>query len=158
MIAPLMLKSLQNTTQSNRFCQPACGWSLHRIHPGKRKRENMNDQRAIQVFLDAVGTWDLDNSSAASLVGSTSSMIGDWRSGNSVATTEEILVRMLIVAHIRTALDICWSEVIAKEWIRLPNRGEPYKGLSPAAYIAEHGWPGLYWVLCQVQACAVGNL
>lgn len=117
----------------------------------------MDDQKVIQVFLAAVDKWNLDDSSAASLVGSTSSMIGDWRSGNSTTTSEEVLARMLMVARIRTALDIYWSESIAKEWIILPNRGDPYKGLSPVAYIAEHGWPGLFWVLCQVQAGAVGN-
>jgi len=46
---------------------------------------------------------------------------------------------------------------LARKWIKLLNHGELYKGLSPEAYIAEHGWPGLYWVLCQVQAWAVGN-
>jgi len=54
-------------------------------------------------------------------------------------------------------LDIYWSKPLSSEWINRPNAGYPYHGLSPVAYIAEHGWPGLYWVLRQAQAWAVGN-
>jgi hypothetical protein len=39
----------------------------------------------------------------------------------------------------------------------LPNSGYPYLGLSPMAYVEEHGWPGLFWVLRQAQALAVGS-
>lgn len=68
-----------------------------------------------------------------------------------------VVVRMMMVARIRTALDICWSAPLCNEWISLPN-GEPLcGGKSPLAYITEHGWPALFWVLCEVQARAVGN-
>jgi hypothetical protein len=115
------------------------------------------NHKLIQAFLAATDKWELADSSAAALVGATSSMIQDWRSENSTAASEEVLARMMMVASIRTALDIIWSESLAKRWISLPNRGEPYNGLSPVAYAIEHGWPGLYWILCQVQALAVGN-
>jgi hypothetical protein len=39
----------------------------------------------------------------------------------------------------------------------LKNTGSLCQGASPVEYIAQHGWPGLYLVLCEMQAWAVGN-
>jgi hypothetical protein len=81
---------------------------------------SIDNHKIIQVFLGAMDHWELDDGSAASMVGTTSSMIADWRSGNGTMASE-VRARMLMVAHIRTALDICWSESLAKRWISLPN-------------------------------------
>jgi hypothetical protein len=81
----------------------------------------------------------------------------NWQSGMPLDVGEDVIARMMMVARIRTALDICWSAPLCNRWIALPNKGALYGGRSPLAYIAEHGWPGLFWVLCQAQAKAVGN-
>jgi hypothetical protein len=85
------------------------------------------------------------------------SAVTNWQSGVQLEVSEEVIARMLMVARIRTALDIYWSAPLCNKWIALPNKGNLYGGLSPLDYIAEHGWPGLFWVLCDVQARAVGN-
>jgi len=116
-----------------------------------------SDQRIIRYFYEAVAAWNLDDSAAGNLIGVSPRTIHNWKTGKSIEPSEEILARMMMVAQIRTALDIGWSAPLANEWISLPNTGVPYQGLSPVAYVAEHGWPGLYYILRQVQARAVGN-
>jgi hypothetical protein len=114
-------------------------------------------QRTVRAYLDAVAAWKLDDAAAGNLIGVESQTVHKWQDVLCVELSEETLARMMMVAQIRTALDIHWSPSLSNEWISLPNTGEPYRGLSPVAYVAEHGWPGLYWVLRQVQAWAVGN-
>jgi hypothetical protein len=116
-----------------------------------------DNQRTVRAFLDAVTTWNLDETAAASLIGVAPEFAPEWQDAQSTDPSEESLARMMMVAQIRTALDIYWSTPLSKEWISLPNAGDPYRGLSPVAYVAQHGWPGLYWVLRQVQAWALGN-
>jgi hypothetical protein len=64
---------------------------------------------------------------------------------------------MTMVALIRTAFDIAFSSSLSNKWITFPNSGYPYLGVSPVAYVSEHGKTGVIWMLGQVQAGAVGN-
>lgn len=114
------------------------------------------EAQTLRAFLDTVTVWGLDASGSARLVGVEAASIEEWKTGKAPAS-EEILARMTMVALIRTALDISFSSSLSTQWMTLPNSGYPYSGLSPVAYIGEHGWPGLYLVLRQTQASAVGN-
>jgi hypothetical protein len=113
-----------------------------------------SDQRTIRHFYEAVAAWNLDATDACNLIGIHPC---DWKTEQFAEPSEEALAQMMMVVQIRTALDISWGTPLANKWIRLPNAGDPYQGLSPVAYVAEHGWPGLYYILRQVQARAVGN-
>ncbi len=84
-------------------------------------------------------------------------MVEEWRTGKSIAASEEAIACISMVVRIQTALDICWSAPLANQWITRPNDGQPYLGLSPVNYVAQYGWPGLFWVLCRVQVWADGN-
>lgn len=114
------------------------------------------EKQTLQAFLDAVNIWRLNDADSARLVGSQPTSIQEWQTGKA-PTSEDVLARMAMVALIRTALDITFSSSLSNEWMTLPNSGYPYLGLSPVAYVGEHGWPGLFWVLRQSQARAVGN-
>jgi hypothetical protein len=116
-----------------------------------------SDQRTVRYFYEAVAAWNLDDTAAGILIGVSPRTVRDWKTGKFAEPSEEVLARMMMVVQIRTALDICWSTPLANEWISLPNAGDPYQGLSPIAYVAEHGWPGLYYILRQVEARAAGN-
>lgn len=115
------------------------------------------DQQIVRYFYEAMAAWNLDETASESMIGVSASTEGYSQTEQFVAPSEEVLARMMMVVQIRTALDLYWSLPLANEWIRLPNAGDPYQGLSPVAYIAKHGWPGLYYVLRQVQARAMGN-
>lgn len=113
-------------------------------------------RQTSRAFFDAVSVWGLDQSGAARLVGVEPATIAEWKAGT-LPSDEEAVARMKMVALIRAALDIAFSPSLAAQWMTVPNSGYPYLGVSPVAYIGEHGWPGLFWVLHQTQARAVGN-
>ena len=115
------------------------------------------DQRIIRYFYEAVVAWNLNDTAAGNLIGASPRTVRNWKAGKFAEPSEEVLARMMMVVQIRTALDIYWSTPLANEWVSRSNTGYPYQGLSPVAYVAEHGWPGLYYILRQVQARAVGN-
>lgn len=114
------------------------------------------ERQTLRAFLDAVDIWRLNAADVARLVGAEPASVESWRTGKT-PISEQVLTLMTMVALIRTALDVTFSPALANEWMTLPNSGYPYLGLSPVAYVGEHGWPGLFWVLRQCQARAVGN-
>lgn len=116
-----------------------------------------NNQAILGGFLSAIAAWRLDVSDAARLIGVDGATVREWQAGQPCSAPENVWACMLMLAKIRTALDICWSAPLCNEWVTLRNKGNPYSGLSPLAYMLEHGWSGIFWVLCHVQARAVGN-
>lgn len=126
------------------------------VDPASEDVTKHSERQTLRAFLDAVKIWRLNDADSARLVGVESARAEVWKSGEA-PISEEVLARMTMVALIRTALDITFSSSLSNEWMTLPNSGYPYLGLSPAAYVSEHGWPGLFWVLRQVQGHAVGN-
>ena len=115
------------------------------------------NQQTMRAYLEAVAAWNLGDAAAGDLIGVAAQAVCEWRDGASAEPSEDTLARMTMVAQIRTALDIYCSSPLSEKWMSLPNKGVPYCGLSPVEYIEKHGWPGLYWVLRQAQAWAVGN-
>ena len=66
-----------------------------------------NDQRIVRAYLDAVAAWKLDDAAAGDLIGVTSRSVRAWQDGQLAEPSEETLARMVMVAQIRTALNIC---------------------------------------------------
>jgi hypothetical protein len=117
----------------------------------------LSDDLVTKAFMETIQSWQLSDGAAGGLVGVPAQTVHGWRSGEPVDVNEELQIRMLMVAHLRTALDIYFTEKLANQWMRLKNTGSLSQGVSPVEYIAQHGWPGSYLVLCQMQAWAVGN-
>ncbi len=59
-------------------------------------------------------------------------------------------------AYVLRGQDHYWSAPLEDRCIKLPNKGYSYQ-LSPLAYVTQHGWPALCWVLCHLQAHAVNQ-
>ena len=100
---------------------------------------------------------ELDFSEAGYLIGVEEATVRELLSAEAINVSEEVVARIVMVALIRTALDLCWSPSLSSQWMKLPNGGDPYNGTSPLEYVKGHGWPGLFWILRQVQAWDVGN-
>jgi hypothetical protein len=113
-------------------------------------------KQTLRAFLDAVNIWRVNDADSARLVGAEPASVEIWKTGKG-PISEEVLARMTMVALIRTALDITFPSSLSNAWMTVPNSGYPYLGLSPVAYVVEHGWPGLFWVLRQSQDAAIGN-
>jgi hypothetical protein len=114
------------------------------------------EKQTLRAFLEAVNNWRISDTDSARLIGAEPASFELWKAGKT-PIRDEVLARMTMVALIKAALDICFSPSLSMRWMTLPNSGYPYLGLSPVAYVGERGWPGLFWVLRQVQAHAVGN-
>jgi hypothetical protein len=116
-----------------------------------------NRDQIAQAFLKAVLAWKLSDEAAGILIGAPAQDVHAWHSGEPIETSEEPLARMMMVAQVRTALDLCFAPEVANQWMDLPNIGRLFNGQSPVEYVAQHGWPGLYLILCLVHAWATGN-
>ena len=116
------------------------------------------NRQLLKDFREAFTSWELDFSEAGYLIGVEEATVGELLSTEAIDLSEEVAARIMMVALIRTALDLCWSPSLSSQWMKLPNSGNPYNGTSPLEYVKGHGWPGLFWILRQVQAWAVGNV
>jgi hypothetical protein len=115
------------------------------------------NRQLLKAFRDAFTSWELDLSEAGYLIGVEEATVREVLSAEAIDVSEEVAARIVMVALIRTALDLCWSPSLSRQWMKLPNSRDPYNGTSPLEYVKGHGWPGLFWILRQVQAWAVGN-
>ena len=115
------------------------------------------NRQLLKAFRDAFTSWELDLSEAGYLIGVEEATVREVLSAEAIDVSEEVVARIVMVALIRTALDLCWSPSLSRQWMKLPNSRDPYNGTSPLEYVKGHGWPALFWVLRQVQAWAVGN-
>ncbi len=118
---------------------------------------SFDHQAMLDAFLRTITAWHLDESVAGSLIGVAPSVVAGWRVGKPLAASEEVMACISMVVRIQTALDICWSAPLANQWMTRPNDGQTLSGTVSVEICAQHGWPGLFSVLCQVPAWAVGN-
>lgn len=115
------------------------------------------NRQLLKAFRDTAASWELNLPEAGCLIGVEETTARELLSVEAIDVSEEVVARIVMVAQIRTALDLCWSPSLSRQWMKLPNSGDTYNGTSPLEYVKGHGWPGLFWVLRQVQAWAVGN-
>lgn len=115
------------------------------------------NRQLFKAFQDALTSWELDLSEAGYLIGVEETTVREFLSAEAIDVSEEVVARIVMVALIRTALDLCWPPSLSRQWMKLPNGGDPYNGTSPLQYVKGHGWPGLFWILRQVQAWSAGN-
>ncbi len=108
------------------------------------------NRQLMKAFRDAFTSWELDLSEAGYLIGVEEASARKLLSAQAIDVSEEVAARIVMVALIRTALDLCWSPSQSRQWMKLPNGGHPYNGTSPLEYVKSHGWPGLFWILRQV--------
>lgn len=113
--------------------------------------------QVLQAFRAVFTLWQLDLSEAGYLIGVEEATVQEVLSAETIDVTEEVAARIVMVVQIRTALDLSMSPSLSRQWMKLPNGGDPYNRTSPLVYVKGHGWPGLFWILRQVQAWAVGN-
>ena len=76
-----------------------------------------------RAFLRAVQAWHLNDEAAGGLIGVAPQVVLALRSGEPIDLGDDLKTRMLMVAQLRTALDICFSPQLANMWMSLSNRG-----------------------------------
>lgn len=72
------------------------------------------------------------------------------------ALSQDMLTRVSMLVGIFKALRLLFSEPLADEWIRLPNKGPLYGGRRPLELMTEGGIPKLFDVRRDVDALRLG--
>lgn len=103
---------------------------------------------AVKGFLAIVDKWNLRDADARQLLGgmSTGSFYALKKEPKGRALDQDTLTRISLLLGIFKALNILYSPKLADAWITLPNTNPMFRGLTPLAYIAQRGQPGMVHV------------
>ena len=66
------------------------------------------NRQLLKAFRDAFTSWELDFSEAGYLIGVEGATVRELLSAEAINVSEEVVARFVMVALIRTALDLCW--------------------------------------------------
>jgi hypothetical protein len=103
---------------------------------------------AVKSFLSIVEKWGLRDMDARQLLGGISSgSYYAWKKDpKNRVLDQDTLTRISLLVGIFKALNILYSRKLADAWITLPNTNPMFRGLTPLAYIFQHGQPGMVHV------------
>lgn len=110
---------------------------------------------AIKGFLAIMEKWDLRDPDARQLLGGVST--GSYYALKQEALKkpakkdeargrvldQDTLTRVSLLVGIFKALNILYSPKLADAWVTLPNSNPMFQGLTPLAYMVQHGQPGM---------------
>ncbi len=100
---------------------------------------------AIEGFLKIIDLWQLRDADARQLLGGLST--GSWHGFKKQITqrvlAQDALTRISLLIGIFKALNILYSEPLADAWPTLPNRNGLFRGVTPLAFMLQHGLPGI---------------
>lgn len=109
---------------------------------------------ALKGFLAIIDKWSLRDADARQLLGgiSTGSFYVLKKEPKSRALDQDALTRISLLLGIFKALNILYSPKLADQWLTLPNANPMFRGLTPLAYIAQRGQPGMVHVRALLDA------
>ena len=80
----------------------------------------------------------------------------DGRADRTLRLSQDMLTRISVLVGIFKGLRLLFSEPLADDWIRLPNRGPLFGGRSPLVVAIERGIPGMLDIRNHVDALRGG--
>jgi uncharacterized protein (DUF2384 family) len=105
------------------------------------------DAVAAKALPRIFHAWQLDNDEAADLLRVGSRTYQRMKAHNWVGSLDEDQrVRASAVVGIYRALHVYFSDNLADRWVNLPNKGSPFDGRTPIAFMREGGIPALIYV------------
>jgi uncharacterized protein (DUF2384 family) len=113
---------------------------------------------AVDGVVRLAEIWRLNSTEICALLGSVSERTwfrmkkGEW----SGALSQDTLTRVSTLIGIFKGLRLLFSEPLADEWIRLPNKGPLYAGRRPVDVMIEGGIPKLLEVRRHIDALRGG--
>jgi hypothetical protein len=112
----------------------------------KRERERLSPS-ALRAFFNIVDRWGIRDEDARALLGGVSNgPYYGWRKEPKRTLSADTLLRISFVVGIFKALNILYGEVLADEWVRLPNSNRIFGGQAPLEYMKTGGIPALQTV------------
>src|SRR5438876_893222 len=118
----------------------------------RRERERLSPS-ALKTFFKIIGRWQVRDEDARALLGGVSN--GPYyqmkKAPNRILDADTLL-RVSYLVGIFKALHILHAEVLADEWVRLPNTNRLFRGQSPLAFMLAGGLPAMQTVRRLVDA------
>ena len=137
---------------------PVPATSLNLSEPATRLRLT---PAAIDGMIRLGELWRLSTEETCLLLGDMSER--SWfrlkkqgRVDRTLRLSQDMLTRISVMVGIFKGLRLLFSEPLADDWIRLPNRGALFGGRSPLAVAIERGIPGLLEIRNHVDALRGG--
>ena len=137
---------------------PVPATSLNLSEPATRLRLT---PAAIDGMIRLAELWRLNTEETCLLLGDMSER--SWfrlkkqgRVDRTLRLSQDMLTRISVMVGIFKGLRLLFSEPLADDWIRLPNRGALFGGRSPLAVAIERGIPGLLEIRNHVDALRGG--
>ena len=137
---------------------PVPATSLNLSEPATRLRLT---PAAIEGMIRLAELWRLSTEETCLLLGDMSER--SWfrlkkqgRVDRTLRLSQDMLTRISVMVGIFKGLRLLFSEPLADDWIRLPNRGALFGGRSPLAVAIERGIPGLLEIRNHVDALRGG--
>ena len=137
---------------------PVPATSLNLSEPATRLRLT---PAAVDGMIRLAELWRLSTEETCLLLGDMSER--SWfrlkkqgRVDRTLRLSQDMLTRISVLVGIFKGLRLLFSEPLADDWIRLPNRGALFGGRSPLAVAIERGIPGLLEIRNHVDALRGG--
>ena len=114
--------------------------------------------RSMEALIRMADLWQLTNSDAARLFGFNYRTwlrvkAHDWHG----SLSQDQITRASLLLGVFKALEIVFSQSIARDWIKLPNAEDEFGGKRPLDVIFEGGIPAMMVVRQYVDALRGGN-
>jgi hypothetical protein len=125
---------------------------------GHRYFENASDS-AIQAFVNIARKWELTAEQARGLLGAVDvSTYFAWQADpHGTSLDQEIMTRISLAIGIFKALNICFGEALADQWVTRKNRGLLFAGQAPIDFMIQRGPAGMKTVRRLLDSRSAGN-
>lgn len=102
------------------------------------------DTVALKAYRRLVAFWHLDNQEAAALADTKHRTWvrikkADWNG----ALSQNQCLRMSALIGLYKGLHLYFSDELADRWVKLPNEGPLFRGLTPLQYMLSGGLPAI---------------
>jgi uncharacterized protein (DUF2384 family) len=112
---------------------------------------------ALKAFARVADAWSLTTREAAALADMSEST---WKRAKKPGYTAELtrdqMLRLGALVGLYKALELYFSEPIARDWVKLPNRGPEFDGARPIEAMIAGGLPKILRVRTYVDALRGG--
>ena len=114
---------------------------------------------AVQAFANIARKWELTAEQARGFLGAVDvpTYLAWQADPHGTSLDQEIMTRISLAIGIFKALNICFGEALADQWVTLKNRGLLFAGQAPIDFMIERGPAGMKTVRRLLDSRSVGN-
>ncbi len=147
-----------DTAPEDREEQSAFQKAGHRYFQNAVEPERLSAS-AIQAFVNIARKWELTEQQARGLLGGVDvpTYLAWQADPHGTSLDQEVMTRISLAIGIFKALNICFGEALADQWVTLKNRGLLFAGQAPIDFMIERGPAGMKTVCRLLDSRSAGN-